>query len=597
MKRHLRTALSILSLFIPEFIYAAPVELTGVLSLDNGALVGGAMITLIDKNNASETTYTGLDGQWSITSEKLQPPIALRARAGAAYADVEVAINSATESPLLLTLPRLSDPKEISDRLTASAHAASVRWKSAQSKTDFISQCHFCHQIGNSYTRQPKTPEEWREVITRMEGYGALLTWKNEDEFSETLADSFNGTPIKNVQTLTMHDDLPKAKLWEWAFGGAVNYVHDIEEGVDGKLYGVDMSADLIWILDPSTNKLESIPLPPNDLPLGGMFSGAVAPLGTFNAYHGPHSIVRGPDNKMYITCSLSSEIAIFDPSDRKLEFINIGGDAIYPHTLRFDKEGTLWFTISLTNELARMDIRTREIELISLPANGLYRWLTDKMLPTILEVASWFDKKNLHVSLSHHKITGEGRDIFNLPYGIDINPIDGSVWYSKLYSGYIGRVDPETLEVKEYKTPYKAPRRLRFDAKGILWIPSFDEGVIMKFDAEKRVFINHYPLPLLAENEYETPYALAVNPVTQQIWIAANMSDRILRFDPDSEVFTAYQSPTNVTFMRDFIFTDSGVICTSNANLPAAAIEGGQPKFMCLDPDFYDREIHDHEK
>lgn len=54
------------------------------------------------------------------------------------------------------------------------------------------------------------------------------------------------------------------------------------------------------------------------------------------------------------------------------------------------------------------------------------------------------------------------------------------------------------------------------------------------------------------------------------------NMSDRILRFDPDAETFQAYPSPTRVTFLRDFIFTPDGDVCTSNANLPASAIEGG---------------------
>lgn len=565
---------------------AQSLNLSGEIRLNADTKVAGAMVSLMDAKGVSQTVYSDNQGKWSLSALDLSKPITLRVRSGAGYADTSIKQASQLNSPVNIQLTKLTNPQEISDKLTASAHAASIRWKSADTKKDFVSQCHFCHQIGNEFTRRPKTQEQWEDVIDRMQGYGALITWKNEAEFAKTLSKEFDGKPVKNVQTLAMHPDLPKAKMYEWAFGGPINYVHDIEQAADGKLYGVDMSADKIWILDLNTNQIEEVQLPPNDLPLGGDFAGAVAPLGTFAAHHGPHSIVEGPDNKLYLTCSLSSEIGIFDPKTKKFEFIALADDVIYPHTLRFDKQGMLWFTLALSNQIGRMDINTKEVTIIELDSHGFWRWLTDLMLPTILEIAAWFGKEDMHVKLSHHKLSGEGRDILNLPYGIDINPIDGSIWFSKLYAGYIGRVDPNTLEVKEIKTPHKSPRRLRFDKQGVLWIPSFEEGILTKFDAQTKTFVKHYKLPLLAENEYETPYALAIHPQTQQIWIAANMSDRILRFDPNSESFAAYPSPTRVTFLRDFIFTPQGDVCTSNANLPSGAIEGGRPKIMCLTPD-----------
>ena len=199
---------------------------------------------------------------------------------------------------------------------------------------------------------------------------------------------------------------------------------------------------------------------------------------------------------------------------------------------------------MALSNQVGRLDPETREFTIIDLPSNGAWRWVADAMLPTILKAASWFGKEDMHVALSHHKITGEGRDVLNLPYGIDVNPIDGMIWYSKLYAGRIGKIDPKTLEVTEFETPYPAPRRLRFAKDGTLWIPSFESGVLMKFDPATEIFTESYELPVLAKGEYETPYAVAVEPDTQHVWIAANMSDRILRFDPVAETFQAYPSP-----------------------------------------------------
>lgn len=547
--------------------------------------IAGAMVTVTDSRGVSITHYTDNQGRWALNEDFLTPPLTLRARAGAAFSDHKINIPAGPLAPQILQVHPLVDPMQISERLTASAHASKVKWDDADTKQDFISQCHFCHQIGNSTTRAPKTEEQWSEVIKRMQGYGALVTWDNEAAFSKTLASNFDGQAVEAVRTRSMHSKLPGSIWQEWSFGGPVNYVHDVELGEDGLIYGVDMSADKIWILDRKTNEVDHIQWPANDLPLGGMFAGAVAPLGTFQAHHGPHSIVLGPDEKLYTTNSLAAEIGIIDPKTRETEFINIGQDAVYPHTLRFDDTGELWFTLALSNQIGRMNIETKEITLIDLPSNGFWRWVSDAFLPSILKVASWFGKEDMHVALSHHKVTGEGRGVLNLPYGIDISPIDGTIWYSKLYSGYIGKIDPATGVATEFETPFPSPRRLRFAKDGTLWIPSFESGILMKFDTRSETFVKNYKLPLLAEGEYETPYAVGIEPNTQDVWIAANMSDRILRFNPKDETFSAYPSPTRVTFIRDFIFTPEGDVCTSNANLPSSAIEGGRGKLICLTP------------
>jgi streptogramin lyase len=173
---------------------------------------------------------------------------------------------------------------------------------------------------------------------------------------------------------------------------------------------------------------------------------------------------------------------------------------------------------------------------------------------------------------------------VLAFPYGIDVNPVDGSIWYAKLYANKIGRLDPKTLEVTEYDTPMRGPRRPRFDADGIFWIPSFDEGGLMRFDPKTAEF-KTYKIPGVAAGEYETPYALNVWKPTGEVWMAANNSDRVIRFTPKTEIFTSFPSPTRVTVLRDFAFTKDGKVCSSQSNLPAYAIEGGIPTYICIDP------------
>ncbi len=558
-------------------------QISGQVKADSGQPLSGVIVTLTDPGGHSESVYSDDKGNWRLNTTTLGQA-SLRARAPL-FDDTVQPVTLPAKEPYALTIKPLTELADISDRLTASAHVSAIHWKDPVTRRDFVSQCQFCHQMGNEWTRTERTPEVWKSIIDRMQGYGSLLTHKDEDEIREALAANFNGQPLQAVQRYDLSPELSSAEIREWAFGAGLNYVHDIELGKDGRIYGVDMSSDKLWVLDFATNQTEAIDLPPNGLPLGGMFSGGVAPLGTFAAHHGPHSIIEGPDHKLYMTCSLGGEIGVFDLGTRKTTFLPIGGDAIYPHTLRFDKEGILWFTLAASNQIGRLDPKTAKFILIDTPSNGFWRWVSDAMLPTILKVSSWFGKKDLYVTLSHHKMSGEGYRVLNVPYGIDISPVDGSVWYSKLYADRIGRLDPKTLKVQEWPTPHAGPRRMRFDKDGNLWIPSFGEGYLMKFNTRTLQFEKNYKLPTLAENEYETPYAVAVHPRTQEVWVSANLSDRTLRFNPKSETFIAYPSPTRVTFVRDFIFLPDGNVCTSNSNLPALAIEGQRPKIFCIKP------------
>jgi streptogramin lyase len=170
------------------------------------------------------------------------------------------------------------------------------------------------------------------------------------------------------------------------------------------------------------------------------------------------------------------------------------------------------------------------------------------------------------------------------VPYGIDVAP-DGSIWFSQLNEHRIGRIDPKTLDVEMIETPFSAPRRLRFDSQGRLWIPGFSSGLISRFDPESREF-RSYPLPIEPLGS-ETPYALNVQPDTGHVWICGTNSDSLIRFDPEQETFSVYPLPTRVTYTREIDFDAQGRVWTSNSNLPAWQIEGGMPRILRLDPTF----------
>jgi streptogramin lyase len=266
---------------------------------------------------------------------------------------------------------------------------------------------------------------------------------------------------------------------------------------------------------------------------------------------HSPHSLSEGLDGKYYITDSLGSTLAEFDPETRNFEHYEVGHGAMYPHTVRVGPNGQVWFTSIFSNQVGHFDPADKSMKVIDLPT----------------------------------PLPGKGLLTAPSPYGIDVNPKDGSVWYAHLGVDKIGRIDAATSEVKELDSPVRGPRRLRFDAAGNLWVVGFSDGTIARIDVNTWQS-KTWQLPRYAPGEIPAPYGLAVDPKTQDVWINDTMMDLVWRFIPSQEKFVAYPLPLKGTYTRDFSFTKAGWACTSNNPIPASvALEGGVPELICIDP------------
>lgn len=570
---------------------AAAGQLSGRLSTADGRPVAGGLVTVFNEaKNRKTTVYTADDGSYAISTD-FDGKLSVRARVHA-YEDVvqDIATVAAIPQKLDFTLTQIADPQALSDTLTASAHLTRLQWHNPELRAAFVSQCNYCHQMGNSLTRIPRDETAWTATIQRMEGYFAQLTNREARGIAGTLAQGFTPEPAHVDQKYDVDPALHKAKVEEWLVGDGMSFIHDAAVGQDGHLYGADEGHDVIWFLDRRTGRVEQFKQPDIDLPRGGMLSGVPLPIGVFSGKHGPHSLAQTSDGRFWITNALSSSLMSFDPKTHAFKRYDLGAWHLYPHTIRVDRNDIVWFTVVVTNEVVRFDPKTEQFTVINLPHNGVLRALTDWFAPVVIKLAAWFPGHNLHNDLSAHKWSELGHAAFNFPYGIDVNPVDGTIWYAKLYLNKIGRIDPETLEVTEYDTPMKGPRRPRFDRNGVLWIPAFDDSGLMAYDTRSGTW-QTYKLPLLSANEYEVPYALNIHPQTGDVWITSNMSDRWFRFVPAEKRFITYPSPTRVTWLRDWEFTEDGQVCSSQSNLPSYAIEDGIPAFICVDPEGGDRD------
>ena len=541
------------------FLFTSHVAIAGTLSGivrdSSGQTLQGVMIRLTDPlSGISESVFSNRHGEY-VLSTTLSGELTLRARIPY-HKDVSMTVDlvEAAKVHRDVSMEVMTDETEISDSLPAAYHFGSLDFETGEdavfSRYQFQRDCLSCHQMGNFLTRFPRTPEQWETTIERMHRYvGSNFDEDLRKRRSHILSEGFNGEPLTVRPQFPLDESLSRTKIYEYRMERGVIPHDAIVNPNDGLIYTVDQGADHMAITDPATGKTEYVSQE------GGTFWLPFWKTKTmewpFKRY-GPHSLAMGLDGKYYTTNAFANSIGVFNPESREWEpSIFAGLRAIYPHTVRIDKSGFVWFTIAGRERVGRVDPVTKESTLIELP-----------------------------------DVESGGLAGGTQPYGIDINPADGSIWYSRLFGDKIGRIDPDTLSVKEFDSPVRGPRRMRFDQQdGTLWLTGYSEGKLARITTSSDGFESKvYSLPEFEEGYGPAPYALGVHPQTGDVWLNENMTDRFFRFIPDEERFAVYPAPLTGTYTRDFSFTEDGKACTSNNPLPMVALEGGVGEIICIE-------------
>lgn len=526
-------------------------HLSGTIKNDAGVPQAGVIVRVTEAREFgnSEFVYTDSQGRYSLETG-LVGKLELRLRAPY-HRDFRQTLTLAAHANLKrdFVMARMSSAQEISDSLPAAYHFGNLPFdKEGEgyfTKYQFQRDCLTCHQIGNPYTRSPRTPEGWLGTIERMHRYLMNPNGVQPQRRAEILSAGLDGKPLSVRPVFPVDPTIFSAKVYEYPLAKAL-LPHDAEVSPDdGLVYIGDNFGDDVIVTDLAKGTSDYYKHPEQGAPIK---------LPMWGTRHGLHSQARGPDGKWYITAAVSHRIAVFDPKTRQFEE-SIPVESYYPHTIRADKDGILWFTLTAGEAVGRLDPVTRKVTVIPLPP-----------------------LKSLGVAGT------------TTPYGLDISPVDGTIWMSRLFGDALCRIDPKTLAVTQYASPVRGPRRLRFDAAGQLWLAGFSDGILARLEPKpltdpKGFSYELYPIPQFAPGYQPAPYALAVNPQTQDVWINENLTNRIFRFIPREKRFVAYPMALYGTYTRDFSFTKDGKACTSNSPAPAAALEGGVPELICIAP------------
>jgi virginiamycin B lyase len=107
----------------------------------------------------------------------------------------------------------------------------------------------------------------------------------------------------------------------------------------------------------------------------------------------------------------------------------------------------------------------------------------------------------------------------------------DGMIWWSGMYGSLIGRLDPKTGEMKEYKLdPAARPHSIINDRDGNIWYTGNGNATIGKLDP-KTGEIKVYPMPDPAARDPHTP----IFTQNGDLWFTLQGSNMLGRLVPDT--------------------------------------------------------------
>ncbi|PCJ50328.1 MAG: hypothetical protein COA74_02820 [Gammaproteobacteria bacterium] len=527
----------------------------------------------INHSNTVHTAFTDLDGKVTFNSYQ-DKKVRLRFRFPD-HQDINIQLMGSEDKTLVL-IP-ITDPLLLAESRPANTWLAALNIKNdAYLKKHYIMQCGFCHQQGSRFFRRPRSEESWDEIIYRMIGYGSRLHDEAQELLPKILADEYLRL-YKNPQLIPKatpwHGDLKNTTITEWPIGDAFSQMHDLLYHSNGMVYVGDNIQDRLYEINPETAEytLYKLKREASDKH-GGLLGKRLSAFPKHDTFAGIHSLAESPiDGHIFITTSHQQRLVEFDPKSKTFTNYKMD-DGYYPHTIRVDKKDRVWFTMALSNQIAMFNRKTKEFKMFDLPSRSFKESVTVSSMGSILTMMDWGVPLANWVSIDAQS-TG-----LPLPYGIDITP-DGNIWFARLHANTIGMIDGKTFAMKEFKTPFLGPRRLRSDSKGNLWIAAFPESMIVKFDPKKETFTN-YPLPVKPLGS-ETPYSLNVDVKRDRVWVNGNASDALYRYDIDTATWSHFPLSKRVTFTRDVEFAPNGDVFVTNSSFPSWHIEDGQPTLI----------------
>jgi virginiamycin B lyase len=289
--------------------------------------------------------------------------------------------------------------------------------------------------------------------------------------------------------------------ITEWDVEWEESRPRDPYVAPDGTIWFVGQRSHYVATLDPATGEMERIDL----------VDGA-----------GPHTVIAD-ENGAWYAGNRVGHIGFIDGETHEIETIDLPGEGPNDvHTMDFDSQGNIWFTVQGGNQIGYLDVASREVEAWDVETEGArpYGILVDgNDQPWIVLFGT-----NKLATVEN----GAVREI-NLPRE-ETRPRrmaiteDGQIWYVDYADGYLGRYNPDSEEIDEWRTPSAgeaAPYAMTSDGDGMLWFVESgpEPNLFVGFDPATETFTE----PVAVPSGGGTVRHMVFDPAANAIWFGAD--------------------------------------------------------------------------
>lgn len=288
-----------------------------------------------------------------------------------------------------------------------------------------------------------------------------------------------------------------------------------------------------------------------------------------------PHDPEVAPDGSLWYTGQYANNLGRLDPKTGEIKEYKLKTEKSGPHGLVADGQGNIWYTGNSAAHIGKLDPKTGDVTEYQMPdpaARDPHTAIFDKngiLFFTVQQgnfIGKLDPKKDPKSAVTLHKMPEEGVR----PYGIIIGA-DGLPYFAMVGTNKIGRIDPETLAVKEYVLPEGARvRRLTSAKDGFIYYADFARGYLARLDP-KTSKVEEWLSP---GGEGSRPYGIAATG-DGMIWYSESgvEPNTLVVFDPSKKTFEKWPIPSGGGVVRHMVATPDGKLYLANSGVNKVAI------------------------
>lgn len=275
---------------------------------------------------------------------------------------------------------------------------------------------------------------------------------------------------------------LAPIRIQEWRVPGERQRPRDPYIDREGRVWFVGQAGNFIAYLEPESGEITRVEIEE----------------GTH-----PHNLIVAEDGKVWYAGNRNATIGVYDPATKQFTHHRMPEGVRDPHTLVWDRNGDVFFTAQQSGYIGHLRSATGEVRTVKVEGErtrpyGIVvdaqnrAWVATMGKPVIVSV----DPATM--ATREYPI---GRDDA-APRRIGVTS-DGMVWYVDARGGYLGRLDPNTGEIREWRSPRggnASPYAMTVDDRDRIWYvetgPRGQPNQLVGFDPKTERFISRTHVP-----------------------------------------------------------------------------------------------------